>query len=246
MPLLSFREFIALETGEEPPVFAPFGPIPVQGTSRLLALFREYRKTGTRPFYSEGNFAERLLSVLEKSLYSDVPFFLPNITKGNIRLMNAITGTLAKSPIPRLHVRSLCADWNIGAEKLYQILFVMESAGVLRIIRKEHDYKARTVGHKLFLGDPALYEALGGDTGTAREALVTAMLQEGGYSVYASSDETICDFVVRGGTIPGEGRISIEVGGSGKSRKKADFVVRDDLDYASGSAIPLWSLGFLY
>jgi hypothetical protein len=41
----------------------------------------------------------------------------------------------------------------------------MESAGVLRIIRKEHDYKARTVGHKLFLGDPALYEALGGDNG---------------------------------------------------------------------------------
>jgi len=46
----------------------------------------------------------RLLSVLDKTLYSDVLFFLPNITDGNIGLMKAITGTLAAS---------LCADASV-------------------------------------------------------------------------------------------------------------------------------------
>jgi len=54
-----------------------------------------------------------MLAVLDKTLYADIPFFLPNVTDGNLRLMKAITGTLAGAAIPRLQVRSLCADWGI-------------------------------------------------------------------------------------------------------------------------------------
>ena len=77
----------------------------------------------------------------------------------------------------------------IGAEKLYQLLVVMESVGVVRIIRKPRDTEAGTVGHKLFFGDPTLYEVLGGNTGCAREALVAAMLAEAGHTVEACPDE---------------------------------------------------------
>ena len=112
-----------------------------------LMSFREYiyLREGARPIFLEGNYAERLLNIIEKTLYADVPFFLPQSSEGNLRLMNAIIGGLARSPVPRLAVRSLCADWGIGAEKLYQILFVMESVGLLRIIRFENDAKARSV-----------------------------------------------------------------------------------------------------
>ncbi|WP_424829263.1 hypothetical protein [Rectinema subterraneum] len=43
---------------------------------------------------------------------------------------------------------------------------------MLRVIRKEHSTKAKTVGEKLFFADPAFYPALGGDLGTSREAIV--------------------------------------------------------------------------
>ena len=239
MPLLSFREYAALRTGKNFPVFNPFESIPVVSNSELLGLFREYKKHGTRPFYSEGNFPERILGILEKTLHSDIPFFLPQITDGNIRLMNAIVGTLAKASIPRLQVRSLCADWNIGAEKLYQLLFVMESVGVVRIIRKVNDTKANTVGDKLFFGDPALYGVLDGDLGSAREAMVAAMLGEAGLLLESTRDETTGDFIV-------QGRIAIEIGGASKKIKKSDFVIRDDIDLPAGKALPLWSLGFMY
>jgi len=239
MPLLSFREYQALQGAEVPEPFNPFETVPMNATPDLLRAFREYRRIGTRPFFGEDYVPDRLLAILEKTLHSDVPFFLPQINDGNIRLMNAIVGTLAKASIPRLHVRSLCADWNIGAEKLYQLLFVMESVGVVRIVRKARDTKAHTVGEKLFFGDPALYHALGGETATEREALAAAMICESGRSLYATPDEEAGDFIV-------ENEITIEVGGARKSRKSADFVIRDDTDVAAGTTLPLWSLGFMY
>ncbi len=242
MPLLSFREFIKLKTGVEQPTFNPFFNESMEVSPEFLALFRVYRKIGTRPFFREGSFAERMMGILKKVLYSDVPFFLPRVTDGNLRLMSAIVGTLAKSPVPRLQVRSLCADWHIGAEKLYQLLFVMESVGLIRIIRKTNETKANTVGDKLFFGDPVYYDILQGNVGTAREALVAAMIAEAGNVIEAHGDETSGDFVI---DIAGT-QITVEVGDKKKKSKKADFVVRDDTDVSSGRTIPLWSLGFLY
>lgn len=239
MPLLSLREFAELKTGRPFPVFNPFESIPIPGAPEILALFREYRRHGTRPFYVEQNYPERMLAILEKTLHADVPFFVPQITDNNIRLMNAVVATLARSPVPRLQVRSLCADWSVGAEKLYQLLFVMESVGVVRIMRKPNDTKAGTVGEKLFFGDPTLYGVLGGNAGSAREALVAAMVQESGRRLEASADERTGDFIV-------DGEITLAVGGRAKDRKGADFVIRDNTDEPAGTTLPLWSLGFMY
>jgi predicted AAA+ superfamily ATPase len=184
-----------------------------------------------------------MLAVLDKTLYSDVPFFLPNITDGNLRLMKAITGTLAASSIPRLQVRSLCADWGLGAEKLYQILNVMESVGVLRIVRIENDTKAKTAGDKLFFADPSFYSVLHGNPGTAREALVASLCADAGWTVESTRDDSTGDFVITGNSGPGIRKLKIEVGGASKKIKSADFVIRDDIDYPSTNAVPMWLLG---
>lgn len=250
MPLLSFREFCFLETNVLPPAQDPFSPLPrlpIEPSPALLDAFRMYRSIGTRPFYREGNFQDRLLAILDKTLYSDVPFFLPGITEGNLRLMKAIVGTLAYASIPRLHVRSLCADWGIGSDKLYQLLEVMESVGVLRTIRVENDTKAKSAGKKLFFADPVLYSALNGDVGTAREALVAMLCSNAGWMVEAAKDERDGDFVIS--RPAGSGKMmkyGIEVGGHSKNPKKADFVIRDDVDYPAGNSIPLWLLGCAY
>jgi uncharacterized protein len=249
MPLLSFREFLFLETGKDYPVIDPFksdGKLPVKPLAGILEAFRKYRSTGTRPFYAENDFEDRMLSVLDKTLYFDIPFFLPNVTDGNLRLMKAITGTLAQSPIPRLQVRSLCADWGIGADKLYQILDVMESVGILRIIRIENDKKAKSVGQKLFFSDPTFYSVLRGNPGTAREALVASLCADSGWLVEAVKDETSGDFVITTLSQKKKEKYKLEVGGAGKKIKNADFVIRDDIDYPSKNAIPLWLLGMMY
>ncbi|MGE4526339.1 MAG: hypothetical protein AB7D24_10675, partial [Sphaerochaeta sp.] len=249
MPLLSFREFLYLETGTEHPTYNPFNPsgqLPLQPSPNVLSAFMTYRSIGTRPFYSEGDFHDRMLSILDKTLYSDIPFFLPSISDGNLRLMKAITGTLANSSIPRLQVRSLCSDWSVGADKLYQLLNVMEAVDLLRIIRKEHDTKAKTAGEKLFFSDPAFYTVLGGNVGNAREAMTAMLCTAGGFLVEAVKDETTGDFVLSKPFEAASNHIKIEVGGSSKSLKKADFVIRDDTDYPGGRTIPLWLLGMLY
>jgi len=246
MPLLSFREFLYLETGVDYPVCDPFSDsvkLPVEPTSAILDSFRKYRSFGTRPFYGEGNFEDRMLAVLDKTLYSDVPFFLPNITDGNLRLMKAITGTLAAASIPRLQVRSLCADWGVGADKLYQILGVMESVGVLRIVRTENDTKAKSAGDKLFFADPAFYSVLRGSLGTSREALVASLCADAGWTVETTKDDSTGDFVITRPSVRGSEKLKIEVGGASKKIKNADFVIRDDIDYPAGNTVPLWLLG---
>ena len=249
MPLLSFREFLYLETGVEYPVYDPFHPsgtLPVQPSPSILSAFRTYKGTGTRPFYREGDFNNRMLSILDKTLYSDIPFFLPSVTDGNLRLMKAVSGILANTSIPRLQVRSLCSDWAIGAEKLYQLLQVMESVDLLRIIRKEHTTKVKSAGDKLFFSDPAFYTVLGGDVGNAREALVTMLCSYGGYLVEATRDETTGDFVISKKEGTDSSHVKIEVGGRSKQSKNADYVIRGNTDYPGGNSIPLWLLGMMY
>ena len=187
-----------------------------------------------------------MLSILDKTLYSDIPFFLPSISDGNLRLMKTITGTLANSSIPRLQVRSLCTDWSVGADKLYQLLDVMEAVDLLRIIRKEHNTKAKTAGEKLFFSDPAFYTVLGGDVNNAREALVAMLCTAGGFLVEATKDEATGDFILSKSYDTSVNHIIIEVGGSSKSLKKADFVIRDDTDYPGNRSIPLWLPGMMY
>mgnify|MGYP001483004307 CR=1 FL=1 len=249
MPFLSFREYLYLETGRLYPVADPFtnpGFLPVKPEPKILEGWRAYRSRGTRPFYADENYAERLISVLDKTLYFDIPFFVPSITDNNLRLMKAVSATLAQATIPRLNVNSLCADWGIGSDKLYQLITVMENVGLLRVIRFERDRKAKTVGAKLFLADPAFYPALNGDAGTAREAMVAMCCASARWSVEASREETHGDFVISRQADNGTVSCTLEVGGARKNRKNADFVIRDHLDLPSRNAIPLWLLGMCW
>ncbi|MBP3771222.1 MAG: hypothetical protein J6I53_00855 [Treponema sp.] len=172
------------------------------------------------------------------------------ITNDNIRLMSAVVGTLSMSSIPRLQVRSLCADWNVSADKLYQLLDVMEAVGLVRIIRYPNDTKAKSAGAKLFFADPCLYSVLHGNPGNMREAFVTVLLQEVGYTVNACKIETEGDFVItknvgslKLGNTPA---IKIEVGGKDKVLKQSDWVIRDNTDYPTDKAIPLWLLAMAW
>jgi hypothetical protein len=102
--------------------------------------------------------------------------------------------TLANSSIPRLQVRSLCSDWSVGADKLYQLLNVMEAVDLLRIIRKEHDTKQKQPAKNCFF--PILHSIQYWEKRrNAREAMTAMLCTAGGFLCEAVKDETTGDFV---------------------------------------------------
>ncbi|WP_235280309.1 hypothetical protein [Thermotoga sp. Mc24] len=112
----------------------------------LLSLFRKYRGTGTRPFYVEGNFREKLMNVLQKTIYYDVPHFLGTVTENHLGVMKAIVGHLLHSKIPTINVESMCREWGVGKQKFYQLLQTMEEIELVNIMRKERVEKPFSKG----------------------------------------------------------------------------------------------------
>ncbi|MCP4158135.1 MAG: hypothetical protein GY757_61110 [bacterium] len=178
------------------------------------------------------------MNTIEKTLTSDIPFLVPQLTGNHFRFMNAVVGHLALSNIPTLSVNSLCKKWGLGKEKLYQLLNAMEQANVIRLIRKKNDINLHSLGAKIFLYEPSVYGIFGGSTGNIRESFVSVISIESKRSVFAAVNETECDFLIDG--------LKIEVGGKKKAIKGADFVVRADIDIPDDKIIPLWMLGFEY
>jgi len=245
MPLLSLREYIYLESGDELPTFSPYDEERKKAhetlkKTNILKWYRDYMEHGFRPFYS-GNvndYQEKVINTIEKSLTADIPFLVPQLSENHFRFMNAVVGHLAVSSIPTLSINSLCKKWEIGKDKLYQLLNAMEQARVIRLIRKKNDISLHSIGAKLFLYEPSVYGSFGGNTGNVRESYVAGISLESGHQVFASADETACDFIIDD--------FKIEVGGKTKAVKKADFVLRDDIDIPDGPVLPLWMLGFEY
>jgi len=206
----------------------------------IMRHFQDYLQGGFRPFFLEDKslYLDKVMNTITKTMEADIPFLVPQITDNHLRLMHAVIGYLAVSTVPVLQVNSLCREWCIGKEKLYQLLSAMERAHLIRIVRKRNDTKMNSVGAKLLLQEPSVYSFFGKNRGTQREAYVATALADSGLPVFASSNETECDFVAGG--------FQLEVGGKKKQAKAADFVIRDNTDLPSGNIIPMWMLGMGY
>ena len=240
-PLLSFREYLALSGAGVFPVCSFLKPdvkdvLGIVKSINVLDAFNIHLAAGMRPLFVEGSYGVRILATLEKSLLHDVPFFVSSITEKHLRLMRATIGHLARSTIPTINVEALCRDWGVGKEKLYQLLDVLEHAGVLNIVRYQNDKKVLSKGAKMYLADPSLYAQLNGDVANLREAYVVAMSLREGCTIFACQDETQGDFVIND--------LIVEVGGRSKKAKQAELVIRDNVEIPSGKVIPLWMLGF--
>lgn len=240
MPLMSFREFIYLETGIEiPKIEKPFEfdreyVSYVIKNFNVLKLFNQYSEYGTRPFYKEGNYAERLYNTFEKTVYFDIPYFLENLSENHLRVVKSIFDYLLYSKIPTINVERMCKEWGISRPKLYQLLEVMTQSELIHIVRKRNDRSAFSKGEKILIADPTFYTSFDGDIGNFREAFVFLCLSNYG-QVFASDNEEECDFVF--------GDIKVEVGGRNKKPKKSDFVIRDDFEIPVRNVIPMWLLG---
>ena len=244
MPLLSFREYLIVKTGNMLPTFNPFrGPSPDGpwndfSAEQLMSEFKNYLIVGTRPFFLEGRYAEKSLAIIEKTIFSDVPYFLQNIQSHHMSVMNSVMSYLSTSPVPTLNIDSLSREWAIGKPKVYELLSVMNELELINVVRKKTDHSSGK-GAKIFLADPTWYHVLDGNTGSLREAFVATMFKGANVPLFTTENDVLADFSTPFG--------KIEIGGAKKGKKKADFVIRDDIHAITPSgAIPLWMVGCLY
>jgi uncharacterized protein len=245
MPLLSFREYLMLKHKIKIKEFSAFSPnndlsFIKDNNFNIIKEFNNYLKYGTRPFFLESvkNYQNKLLNIIQKTIESDIPCLLPQVNINHLSFMNSVIGYLASSKIPTINIEKQSSQWSISKEKLYKILDAMEKVHLLRIIKKKNDFNMYSKGEKIFLFDATVYNLFDGDLGTVREAYTSAALIDSGHKVFASKEETVCDFI--------SDNYKIEVGGRKKAIKGADFVIRDNLDIPYDNVIPLWMLGFEY
>lgn len=248
---LSFREYLWLKHGLELPSISyhdllksNLGNISHELNRMAKAQdfnlqdeFKQYLNSGIRPFFLEGDYEERIRSIVDKIIHSDIPHFLPEIRETHLNLMRNIIGYLATSPIPVVNVDSLSKTWSVGKLTVYNLLAMMEDTSLINIIRYEGIKKGQSRGAKIFFSDPSLYFAYSGLLGNVRESYFCMQMRMMHKNPCCPKEDNQYDFSINEHTF--------EIGGRSKKIKGANWVVRDDVDIATNNVIPLWMLGFL-
>lgn len=244
---LSFREYINISQGWN---IKPYsideilsGGVVLPGRDvRPLALFKEYLQRGYYPFFKEPEYELRLRSVINQMVENDIPMFASMPMASAVKLKKLLY-VLAQSAPFKPNYSKLERDLEIGRNTLPDYVGYLEKAGLLNILReKAKGIKMLEKIDKIYLNNPnmafALQEATP-DVGAVRETIFLAWMQV--HNFVTSSP--VSDFEIDGRTF--------EVGGRNKTGRQLQgvtngYIVKDNIEFASGNTVPLWMFGFNY
>lgn len=257
LPGLSFREYLYFAHGLEfQPVSLPdlLQNHPLTASKILekgpvLGHFRDYLDHGVYPFFLEGieHYLPKLLNVLEKILYEDIPT-VTGIKTAKVPVLKRMLWLVATSQPFTPNIERMSRNLATSKEYIYTYLDSLERAGLLSgFLPSETGYRLVRKPSKIYMGNTNLLRSVAGEiggkdqTGTVRETFFAHQLKNAGMNVRIPNRG---DFLV-------EGKYLFEIGGrtKGKSQVKDTdnaFVVRDDIEVGFGNVIPLWLFGFLY
>lgn len=254
LPVLSLREFIAMETGKV------LEPLSIQGllanhTSIALAInkkigsplkyFKNYLQYGCYPFFVEGKnqYPTKLMRTTNLVLEVDIAA-VTNIPFNSIYKMKRLLAFISQSVPFKPNITQLAEKIEAKRETTLQYLIYLQRAGIVRLLSTP----GKSLGplskpDKIYLDNPNLAFALSSgepNQGNVRETFFISQVS----SAHKVSASTSGDFVV-------DQKYTFEVGGKNKQsaqikKVKNSFVVKDDLLTGSGQEIPLWLFGFLY
>ncbi|MFC1825216.1 ATP-binding protein [Thermodesulfobacteriota bacterium] len=215
----------------------------------ILGHFMEYLNQGVYPFFLEGQdeYLPRILNVLEKVLYEDIPS-TTGIKSASVPLLKRILWLVATSQPLIPNIEKISRDIGISKVSVYTYLDSLERAGLLQsIFPAETGFRLVRKPAKIFIENTNLLKAIvgeiggKGEKGAVRETFFSNQLRSAGMNVRIPKRG---DFLVAD-------RYLFEVGGRKKGRGKIPdtekaFIVRDDTEVGFGNSIPLWLFGFLY
>ena len=242
---LSFREYLQLFHDLSFPVYtleevlqrrveipARFHPLP---------FFGQYLRSGYYPFSPE-NQEIHIQQIVNLALESDIPQYAGmNVSTG--RKLKQLLAIIARSVPFKPNVSSIATALNVSRNSVADYCLYIEEAGLIAQLRDDTG-GIRGLGKvaKIYLDNPTLAYNLGGeqaDIGNIRETFFFNQMRVN-HDVVTSSES---DFRI--------GNRTFEIGGRKKGKKQIEgvpngFVVRDEIEFASGNILPLWHFGFGY
>ena len=251
MPILSFREYLALKNIAHLPSYAlkeittSHENIVVEILSHIkpLEYFSDYLEYGAYPFFKEGinSYSHRLLEVVNITIDSDLSSIF-SINYEKLDALKKVLYMLCSTTPYEVNKSKLSASANISWSTLSKYLDYMQKGSLLHIIRGSKGHKTIQIPNKILLNNPNLFAVLcaKADVGAVRESfLVSQLLTEHQVHYHHQGD-----FLV-------DEKIVIEVGGRSKDVSQIAgidnaYLAIDDIESGYDNVIPLWLFGFLY
>ena len=248
MPGLSFREFLNIRNGWNlktstledilhGKVDFPYGE------HRPLKYYKEYCKVGFYPFFQEGDAEIRLQNAILATVEDDIPAYAEMTVAATVKLKKLMY-ILSKSVPFKPSNDTLGRDLNLSRNTIPDYIEYLETSGLFNALREPgHSDNLLARIEKLYLGNSNIAFSLSEngiiDDGNMRETNFLAWTSQ----VCTPTSSKISDFEING--------ITFEVGGKNKNGsqiKNAEkgYLIKDNLEYASGQSIPIWMFGFLY
>lgn len=254
---MSFREYLEfrLKSAISPISFNDLIQKPdilvdhLAGIERLKGHFLEYMESGYYPFLfeDEENYHQKILNILDKTIYEDISNFYKLKTE-NLINFRKILSYLATIPPGQLNRNSISKHIGLDNRTVENYLKILNETGLVCSVRENKAGSNLLKGtEKIYLDNSNIYKAIIDEigfeynTGTLREIFFIKMLQNAGEKIYFSK---IGDFQVND--------YYFEIGGKSKSAKQIkdhlekSFLVKDNILSPSGNVLPLHFFGFLY
>jgi len=253
---MSFREYLEFKYNEELPILT-LNEILIQQSDNIAKIssikkikkkFKEYLLHGYYPFLfeNENNYQEKLMNIINKTIYEDISNFY-NLKTKNLHHFKTILSYLATVEPSELSINSIAKNIKLDNKTVSHYLEIMEDVNL--IIKVQENKSGSAIlkqKEKIYLNNTNLYTTINDSTGfdykigTLRELFFINMFKNSNKSIYYSKKG---DFEI-------DNKI-FEIGGKGKTKKQIkgvenSFLVKDDILYGSRKVIPLYLFGFMY
>lgn len=253
LKVLSFREFIALETKITLPSYS-FEQIidshveisgEILNIIKPLPLFYKYLKTGAYPYFieNENTYQQKLLNTINLVIETDI-LAVEQLNYETLTKLKKLLATIASSVPFTPNISKLSQLVGVSRNMLIQCLKILSRADlIIELHKSTKGIGILTKPDKIFLSNTNLMYALGKENtnvGNLRETFFLNQFNDL-HNVHLSSQ---ADFII-------DEKFTFEIGGKNKSRKQIKdipngFVAKDSIEIGFANYIPVWLFGFMY
>lgn len=251
MPVLSFREFLALKKIAHFPSYTLADilenhediVVDILETIKPLEWFGEYLEYGAYPFFREGvaSYGDRLLEVVNVTIDSDLASLF-SINSDKLDTLKKVLYMLCTTTPYEINKSKLSGEVGVAWATLSKYLEYMQKGSLLHLVRGSKGHITVQLPNKILLNNPNIFAILCAkpDIGAKRESFFVSQLTDK-YQVHYHHQG---DFLI-------DDKVVIEVGGKSKDGSQIEgvesaYLALDDIESGYGNVIPLWLFGFLY
>lgn len=250
---LSFREFIALETGVElekysfQDIMENHNSIATQLLDQIkpLPLFAKYLKMGAYPYFKENeeNYNQKLANTINLIIEVDINAVEDLNYETLVKLKKLLISIASSAPFTP-NVTKLSEIVGVSRNTLIQAIKILNRAGLVNELYKDTSgIGVLTKPEKLFLNNTNLMYVLAKENiniGNVRETFFLNQF----IGIHEINLSEKADFII-------DKKFTFEIGGKNKTKKQIAaildaFVAKDGIEIGFSNQIPVWLFGFMY